>query len=188
MNSIQSARLRRSWPVFCALAVCAAFLLVHVLVYQPMVARYRHALDQAGNLGLMLDPAHPSGPTPVSPRVFSLLMDNSLTARDVDAKSQSGALAAEMVQTLSTLASQHGLEVIVAEPGLLTQQTGAVEVRAHLRLHGEYAGFVAMLDQLARSGRLWSIERFGISAPASGHHDFEVWFSSCLLKRAGGAA
>ena len=187
MNAIDSARLRRQWPLMAAAAVCVVFLFVHVRIYLPMAASYRSVLEQAGRLGLMIDPAHPSGPPPMSPRVYSLLMDNSLEPADIDARSQSGQLAADMVQSLSTLASQHGLEVVVAEPGLITQQSGTVEVRAHLKMRGAYAGFVALLDDLGRSGRLWAVERFNIVPTGTAHQDIEVWFASCLLRRSGGA-
>jgi len=87
-------------------------------------------------------------------------MENSLAADEVQSRGQS--LSAEMVQRLSHMASDHNLEIVVAEPGLLTQQQGSVELRAHLKLRGSYAGFVSLLDEFARSGRLWQLERFSI--------------------------
>jgi hypothetical protein len=91
-----------------------------------------------------------------------------------------------MVQTLSTAAARRGLETVAAEPGLLTQQSGTVEMRAHLRLRGSYSSFVGMLDDLARGGRLWSVERFSIKPSTGAALDIEVWMASCLLKRTGG--
>ena len=64
--------------------------------------------------------------------------------------------------------ARRGLETVVAEPGLLTQSAGSVDVRAHLRLRGGYAGFVGMLDDLARGGRLWTVERFAIKPTGIG--------------------
>ena len=173
------------WPLIAAAAVCALFMAFHVTFFAPLVARYHRALAAAAAQGLMVDPSHPTAQLPISPRLFTLLSDNSLPAAEAEMRGQSGSLAAEMVQALSAAAERHGLETVVAEPGLLTQQAGTVELRAHLRLRGSYASFVSLLDDLARGGRLWAGERMSLK-PSAGHgEDIEVWMASCLLKRAG---
>jgi hypothetical protein len=176
------------WPLVAAAVVCALFLAFHVVVFSPLGERYGSALKRAAALGLMVDPSHPTTQLPISPRLFTLLADNSLPAAEAEARGQSGTLTAEMVQALSTIAARRGLETIVAEPGLLTQQSGTVELRAHLRLRGHYADFVGLLDDLARGGRLWTVERFTIKPLTGTSEDIEVWMASCLLKRTGGTS
>ncbi len=188
MNPVLATRLRRQWPMFSAFVVTAIFLLVHMVVFQPLAQRYRTALAEAAKLGLMLDPAHPAGRPALPPRVFSLLASNSLTAHDADAGIQSGSLTADMVQSLSTLTAKHGLEIVVADPGQPTQQANSIELRAHLRLRGHYADFVALLDDLARGGSLWMIERFSMVPGADGRVEIEAWFARCLLRRTGGTS
>jgi len=61
MNPVLATRLRRQWPLFAAAVVFLIFMLVHLLVVQPMVGRWRHALERAASLGVILDPAHPAG-------------------------------------------------------------------------------------------------------------------------------
>ncbi len=173
------------WPLVAAALVCLLFVTYHVGVFRPLGERYRHSLEGAAALGLMVDPSHPSTQLPISPRLFTLLSENSLPAAEAEARGQSGALTAEMVQALSTAAARRGLETLVAEPGLLTQQPGMVELRAHLKLRGHYADFLGMLDDLARGGRLWTVERFAIRPLTGSSEDIEVWMSGCLLKRGG---
>lgn len=185
MDAVAAARLRRQWPIAAAIGVGVLFFAVHATVFRPLAAHYRQALAKATTLGLPVDPAHPSGPAPLSPRVFNLLIDNSLPAHDADERAASGALAAEMVQNLSALAAKHDLEIEAAEPGVLTQQTGSLELRAHLRMHGTYAGFVGLLDDLAFGGRLWLVERFRVLPRDHGRLDIDLWVSSCILKRTG---
>lgn len=186
MNALQNARLRRHLPLLGALVVLIAFSITHLLAFQPLANRYKRALSHAGAMGAILDPNGVSTPT-LPPRVFTLLMDNSLPAAEADRKGASGALGAEMVQSLSVTANRHALEVVVAEPGLLTQQAGSIEGRAHLRLRGSYSGFVGFLDELSRSGRLWRVERYTITPVTNGTRcDIEVYLAGCLLKRTGG--
>ena len=188
MDAVLAARVRRQWPLFAALAVCAVFVLVHSLVFQPQAAHYRAAIVKAGALGLMVDPARPAQLTSLPVKVFSLLVGNSLSPAEADARSQSGTLGAEMAQRLSSMAVRRGLEIVIAEPGVLTQQPGSIEVRAHLRLRGSYTAYVGLVDDLAHSDRLWAIERFTIVPVAPGRDDFEVWMASCMLKRTGGGS
>jgi hypothetical protein len=182
-----ASRLPSRWPLGAAAVLCAIFIAFHVVVFSPLAQRFHRALEGAAAMGLMVDPSHPTTQLPISPRLFALLADNSLPATEAEARGQSGSLTAEMVQTLSTVAARHGLETVVAEPGLLTQQSGTVELRAHLRLRGGYTGFVGMLDDLARGGRLWTVERFTIRPAAGASEDIEVWMAGCLLKRTGAA-
>ena len=188
MDAVLSARMRRSWPMFAALATCAVFLVVHSFVFAPKAARYRTAIAEAGKLGLVVDPARPGARQPMPVKVFTLLVENSLSSEEAESRSQSGTLGAAMAQTLSSMAGRRGLEIVVAEPGLLSQQPSMLEVRAHLRLRGSYSAFVGLVDDLARSDRLWAIERFTIVPVESGRDDFEVWVASCLLRRTGGGS
>jgi hypothetical protein len=181
-------RLRRQLPLLGVVLVGALFLLAQAFVVRPLAERYQHAVREAVALGLMLDTAHPATRAPLPPRVFTVLMTNSLPAAEADAQTQSGALAAEMVQRASSLAGQRGLEIVVAEPGPLTPQAGTVEVRAHLKLRGRYASFVGFLDDLASSGRLWALDRFTIVPTTGDRNDIEVFLSSCILKRTRGAS
>lgn len=183
MNAVLAARLRAHWPIAVTLAVLVLFTAVHVLVYGPIAARYRRALDQAGQLGAVLDPTRGAMPAAMPPRVYALLMENSGPAADVDTRTQAGTMGAELVQQLSSLATARGLDVVVAEPGPVTQQAGWNGARAHLRMRGSWAHWLDFLDALARSGRLVMIERFSLSPSAAGTCDVEVWFSDATLKR-----
>jgi hypothetical protein len=187
MDPVTGTRLRRQLPMFAAVVVGALFVLVHSVVFGPLAARYSSALATARSLGLSVDPAHPFATSPLPPRVYALLMDNSLPVSEADARAQSGSLAAEVVQLISGIAARHGLEVVVAEPGTLTTQANSVELRAHLKLRGRYSDFVAMLDELAAGGRLWYVERFSMDSLDPHREDMELWISSCILKRTRGA-
>jgi len=188
MTGARDPRIGRFAPAILAAGFAAVFLLVHVLVFEPLATRYRTALHHAADLGLMLDPAHPSAPPPLSPRVFALLSDNSLPSAEVDAKVQSGAISAEIVQSVSALASRHDLEIVVAEPGTLSQLPGAVEGRAHLKLRGSFSDFVQLMGDLASGDRLWGVERFSVSASKGPVRDIEIWVVGCRLRRAAGAS
>lgn len=183
MNALLAARLRSTWPVFVTVGVLVVFAAVHALVYRPLSVRYGKALEQAGHLGALLDPSRGTMPAAMPPRVYTLLMENSGPAADVDARTQAGAQGAELVQRLSSLATDRQLVVMVAEPGPVTQQPGWNEARAHLRMRGTWAHWLDFLDALAHGGRLVTIERFSISPAASGGSDIEVWCSGAMLKR-----
>lgn len=187
MNALTSARLRRQLPMFAAVATVAIFAAVHGFGFAPLAERYKRSLQTAATLGLMVDPQHPAAQMPLSPRLFRLIADNSLPASEATMRSQSGELTAAMLQALSGVASRHGLETVVAEPGLLTQQNGTLELRAHLRLRGHYTELVSMLDELTRSGKLYAIERFSIQPSEAGAEDIELWIAGCVVKRSGGA-
>jgi hypothetical protein len=183
MNALLSARLRRQWPVAATLAVFLLFTLAHAALYAPLARRYDRALTRAGSLGALLDPARGVMPAAMPPRVYALLMENSGTPNEVDGRAQAGTLAAELVQQLSSLATVRGLDVIVAEPGAISQQPGWDEARAHLRMRGTWGEYLALLDALAHSGRLYTIERFAVLPTQAGACDIEVWVTGTTLKR-----
>jgi hypothetical protein len=184
MGALFSARFRRQWPVAALAAVFLVFTLVHALVWMPMLKRYDRVLAKAGSLGAMLDPSRGAIPAAIPPRVYTLVMENSAAAGDADNRAQAGTLAAEVVQQLSSLATQQGLDVVVAEPGAVTQQPGWNQARAHLRMHGTWAEYLALLDRLSRSGRLYVIERFSVTPTSASGCDIEVWAAATVLKRA----
>ena len=186
MDALLSARLRRQWPMLGALLVLLGFAVAHVLVFTPLAKRFQSAQQRAAALGL--SSIGGDGAAPLPPSVYSLFMTNSLPANEADAKGASGALGAELVQSLSTMASQHGLEVVVAEPGVLTQQPAAVETRAHIKVRGSYAGLLGLLDDLDRSHKLVLFERFSVTPVAGGRYDMELYVSSCTLRRTGGGS
>ncbi|MBI5168055.1 MAG: hypothetical protein HZA61_01065 [Candidatus Eisenbacteria bacterium] len=184
MNPLLSERFRRQAPIAGSLLVLAVFLVAHAVLFGPLASRYRGALSQAGALGAILDPRGVRTPA-MPPRVYTLLMDNSLPTAEADRRGSSGALGAELVQSLSGIATRHGLEVVVAEPGLLTQQETSVEARAHLRLRGSYAAFSGFLDDLSRGGKLHRVERFSMEQSTPGRCDIDLYVARLVLKRSG---
>lgn len=186
MDVLTANKMRRQWPMVAALVLLVLFMLVHTFVFQPLAERYRHARAQASALGIVLDPSRPAQQGAIPVRVFGVLMANSLAPAEANARLQSGTLGPEMVQALTAACARHGLEVVVAEPGVVSQAAGSIEVRAHLKLRGGYASFVSWLDELARGDRLWVVERFVILPSETGGKEIEVWMGSCLLKRNGG--
>ncbi len=183
MDPLLAQRLRAHWPALLAAAVLAVFIAAQAGVHAPLQARFDRALARAGSLGSVLDPARGAVPAAMPPRVYTLLMENSAPGDDVDARAQAGTLGAELVQQLSSLATLQRLDVVVAEPGALTQQPGWSEVRAHLRMRGSWAHWLAFLDAVAHSGRLLTIERFSVSPADAGALDIEVWIAGATLKR-----
>ena len=183
MAALRPPSLGRSWPVAAMLALFALFLLVHGMLWTPLRKRYDTALTRAGSLGAVLDLTHGGVPAAMPPRVYALLMENSGTATEVDNRAQAGTLAADAVQRLPSLASQAGLDVVVAEPGAVTQQPGWNQVRAHVRMHGSWGEALAFLDLLARGGGLYTIERLAVTPTAATGCDVEVWATRTTLKR-----
>jgi hypothetical protein len=188
MDPLFAVQLRRFWPLIIAVLVCALFMIVNTLLFVPQATRYRAAIAQAGTLGLVVDPAHPSQQLPLPVKVFTLLMDNSLAPSEAEERSQEGTLSAQMAQALSSMAGRRGLDVVVAEPGASTPLPGSIEMHAHLRLRGRYASFVGLVDDLSRDSRLWAIERFTITSVGNGNDEFDLWMAGCMLKRVGGGA
>jgi hypothetical protein len=183
MDVIRSARLRRHWPVFATLAVFLLFGAAQLFVYAPVAKRYAMALRGAGTLGAILDPSMGAMPSAMPPRVYSLFMENSAPALEVDRRAQAGGLGAELVQQLSSLANVQHLDVVVAEPGAVTQQPAWAVARAHLRMRGTWGRYLAFLDAVAHSGRLITIERFSLTPGNGGTCDIEVWVAGATLKR-----
>jgi len=174
---------RRNWQVLVAVGLFAALAIVHMVAFQPTLARYRHTTVQTARLGIPLDAAG-AAPAP-SARALDLLASNSLTPAAAEEQATSGALTAGLLGEVTRLAAQRGLEVLSTEQGLVTQLPGSVVVRAHLRLGGSYARFVGLLDDIARAGTLITLDRFTIAGTDSDRGNIEVWVSRIVLKRTG---
>jgi len=186
MDPLRVALLRRHWPLVGAVGILVAFSLIHLAWFGPALRRYRNAVREAGQLGMSLDPGALAPMLP--PRLFALISDNSLPAATVAEQSNSGTLTADLIGELNRRAAAHGLDVAMSEPGPVTQQTRYVLASAHLRLRGPYGGFVALVDDLAGSGRLLAVERFSMSPTPSGEAQIELYVSRCVLKRAAGGS
>jgi hypothetical protein len=184
MDPIQVAWVRRHWQVVGAIAVLVAFSVLHLLWFGPTLARYKRAQRDGSALGMSLDQGEAAPMLP--PRLFALISDNSLPAAAATEQSASGALTADLLGDLNRRAGAHGIEVLMSEPGLVTQQGEYVLVGAHLRMRGPYGGFVALLDDLASSRRLLSVEKFSLSPNDAGLAQIDLVVSRCVLKRAGG--
>ncbi len=182
MNPILDAQFRRQLPMLTAVVAGAVFFAAHTTVFQPMVKRYEGAMKSAGEAGAVFDGGSVQAMLP--PRVHALLMEHSLSEAEATQKSRAGLLGAELVQQLSDVASRHGLGVIVAEPGAGGESPRMMQPRAHLRLRGSYAKWLAMLDDLARGGSLVTIERFTIAPVDNGIHDIDLYASGLILRRA----
>ncbi len=176
---------RRHWQVTIVIAVFALFSGVHAAVFGPALVRYRATVRRAAELGMPLDPeSQPPGAPAV---VLALLGDNSLNAALAEQQGNSGALTAGLLDEATGLAARSGLAVLSTDQGLVTQLSGSVQVRAHLRMRGTYAGFVRFLDATAGSRTLLSVDRFTMNAPAAGAAEIEVWLTQLVLKRTAGA-
>lgn len=184
MDPLLLQRVRQHWPVLTAFAVLVLFLLVDSLVFHPLAQRYHRALRASGTMGAVFGAGDASRALP--PRVFSLLAENSMPPAEAEAQGQNGQLSAQLMQDLSQIAGRHGLELVVSEPGVTTPQQGSVQVRAHLKLRGRYASLVSFLDELARSGRLYRLERMSFSPDESGRHDIDLYMERLVLKRLAG--
>jgi hypothetical protein len=53
------------------------------------------------------------------------------------------------VLELTQLTQRHHMRVLITEPGLTSQDSRSVQLRAHLRVQCSYSDFVAFLDDLA---------------------------------------
>ena len=126
-------------------------------------------------------------PEAMPPRLFALIADNSLPPATALERTASGALTAALVEDLNRMAGRHGMALVQTEPGPVTQQQGVVQVRAHLRIRCRYSEFVALLDEIARSGTLIAVDRFTLAPLESGSQMLEVWVSRCILKQGGSA-
>ncbi len=186
MDALASARFRRQVPMLAALATGLLFLGLHTFAFEPLSQRYRRALAAAGPMGATLDPSQATQALP--PRVYTLLIENARPASEVDQAAQSGALAGELMQTLSGVAGRHGLDVVVSEPGLLTEQASRLQVRAHVRMRGRYAGLVAFLDELSQQPGLYRIERLTVDPGDEGLPEIDLSVAQLLLKRPDGGS
>lgn len=179
------ARLpRHARPVAVALLAFLAFTAVHFTVFRPALGRYRAAVHEAATLGVPPDPGQT--PQPASPRLLALVETNSLDAAVAEERGSSGALTAGLLSRMSRLADARGLDIIATEQGLVTQLPASVQVRAFLRLRGDYAAFTRFLGGLAGSDALCAVERFSLRQDAEGQPPvLEVWVSQSFLKRRG---
>ena len=181
MNVVLLATLRRNWRLVGAILAFVTFTLIHFAFFRPAAARYRAALAQAGGLEAVLDPN--GGHPPLPPRLFSLIADNSLAPADAQERGGSGALGVILLENLGRIANRAGLQVISTEPGVVTQEPLSTQIRAKLRLRGQYREIVAFFDELSRSPALLVVEQFRV-APGDGDQDvLEVSVSRLYLKK-----
>lgn len=181
MNPILVATLRRHWPLVGAVGLFATFTLAHQFVFQPAARRYEASVKRASELGLVLDPTRASAMMP--PRVFALVADNALPSAEALELGNSGVLTARLLEDLSRILGERGLEVMATQPGPVSQQSRSVTVRANLRLRGRYAEVVSMFDALAQSGRLISVDRFTMNPEGAGQMQIDLWVSRLILKQ-----
>jgi len=181
MDPAWSSLARKNWQGLAALTVLAVFAAGHATVFRPTLAGYRAAVRRATQLNMPLDPTDAA---PVaSARIVNLLAGNSLTPGVAEEQGTSGALTAGLLDEATRLAARSGLQVVATEQGLVSQLPGSVQVHAHLKLKGRYAGFVNLLGALANSGSLLAVDRFRIRGTSDGAQDIEVWLSQLILKR-----
>lgn len=183
MNPAWTQFARRNWQVLLAVALFTGFTIVHATAFQPALERYRRAAAQAARLGFPLDVPDPA--LAPSARVVSLLAANSLTPAAAEEQGASGGLTAGLLDEVTRLAARRGLEVLTTEQGLVTQLPGAVVVRAHFRLDGDFARFSGLLDDFARAGTLIAVDRFSLDAKRAQGGNVELWVSRLVLKRTG---
>lgn len=184
MNPVLAAQLRRQWALVTAAGVFLLFIALHLVGFQPALRRYQAAIKQAGELGLALDPDQ--APRMMPARVFALLADNALPAATADEQGGSGELTAVLLDEVTRMASTHGMDVIATEPGATARLPRAVQVRAHLRMSCTFGEFVAFLDDLNRSGRLISVDRFSMQSVSPGRQMLDLWLTRYVLKQTGG--
>lgn len=181
MNATSAHALRRFWPALVSAILLAQLWIVHTLGFRPLAVRYRAQLATAGEIGASLDPSLALAPLP--PRVIDLLRRNSVAAEDAEGLSQSGFLATDLVRRISETAGAFGIDVAASEPGVATQSTSSLEVRAHLRLRCHYDQFIRLLDALAAGRSFFRIERMSLTPRPDGLTDVELWVARLLFKR-----
>jgi hypothetical protein len=180
MNPILVATLRRNWPVVGTVLMLLVFTLVHQIFFQPTLNRYKRVVKEATTLGLSLDPS--STQTFMPPRVFALVAENALPASQAAEERTSGVLTARVLEEFTRLAGAHGMEVLMTEPGAVTQQPQSVTVRAYLKVRGRYDEFVGLLDELARGRKLLAVDRFTMM-PGPSELVIDVWVSRYVIKQ-----
>jgi hypothetical protein len=176
-------QLRRHWQVVGATLVLLLFLVVHFAVFQPAASRYRKALKRAQDLGLTFDPEQHVAMMP--PRVLALLTENSLPATAADMQRESGVLTATLLDDLTQLTNRHSMVVLATQPGAMSHEDKAVQVRAHLKLQCSFDEFAGFLDDLSRSHTLTSVDRFSMVGGMPGRHTVELWVTRYILKQTG---
>jgi hypothetical protein len=181
MNPVLAAQLRRQWPLVTAAVVFLLFIALHLTTFKPALHRYQAALKRASDTGMPLDPDQ--APRMMPARVYALLADNALPAAAADQQGDSGELASLLLAEVTRLASKDGMEVIATEPGPTARLPRAVQVRAHLRVSCSYGEFVAFLDDLSRSGRLISVDRFSLLSGQPGRQVLDLWLTRYVLKQ-----
>ena len=174
--------LRRRWPWISAAAALVVFTSFHFIVFGAAVRSYQRALAKAEDVGLVLGPARPALMLPA--RVYALVTANAMAEGLTEERGNSGALASDLLADISEIAGKHGMDVVLTEPGVITQKPSSVEIHAHFRLACTYAQLIAFLDELARSGRLFAVERFSLVLRDRGRADLELWISRLVLKQA----
>ena len=179
MNPVLLATLRRHWQLVGGALIFLVLVVLHVLSFLPTAGRYQRVLKSADQ-GALIDPSRATPAVP--PRLFALLAKNSLPGTLAAERGSSGQLTVSMLEDLTTLAAQAGLSVNLTEPGAVTPIDQAVELRAHLKLHGQYREFVDFVGLMSRAGRLDAIERFTIADPDGGL-TIEVWVKRLVLKQ-----
>ncbi len=184
MNPLLLARLRSNWTLVLAMTLLTGFLLVHWVVFGPTARRYQTAMQQASKAGLTIDPDRP--PRLIPPRVLALLSENALSGQRVNDESSSGALTAQLLEDLTRLCSQNGMEVVGTEPGATVRQANAIQVRAHLRIQCTYGQFLSFLDTISRSNKLIAVDRFTLTGESDGRHGLELWITRFVLKQSRG--
>lgn len=182
INPILEQRLRQHWQVVLAVVVVLLFSLAHQFFFRTAADRYEKAIKRATDLGLAVDPSRPLAVTP--PRLLVVLAANMLPANVADASRESGALGSSMLEELTQITHRHGMQVVVAEPGITSQETGAVQIRAHLRIQCTYPQFVSFLDDLSRAGSLISVDRFFLAEGRDGGKTLDLWVTRYVIKLA----
>ena len=182
ISPLLEARLRRNWQVTVAVTLAVLFTVGHQVVFRMVSDRYDRAIQRATDLGLAVNPSQPLAVTP--PRLLVVLAANMLPANVADVSRESGALASSMLEELTQSTHRHGMEVVVAEPGITSQETNAVQLRAHLRILCAYPQFVSFLDDLSRAGSLVSVDRFSMVQGRDGRSVLDLWVTRYVIKLA----
>lgn len=186
MTPMLAATLRRHWPVIGAFAFLIPLTLIHQLWFRPAAQRYRVTLKQANELGMAFDPG--VAPAILPPRLFALVVDNSLAPDEAVSSGNSGTLTAQLLEDATRLTAARGMQAIITEPGTVSQLPQSVQVRAHLKVRCRYDQFVGLLEDMAQSGKLIAVDRFTLASDSSSGEILELWVSRLILKRQKGRA
>jgi hypothetical protein len=181
INPLWLAAMRRQWPLVGAVIVFLLFLLAHMAFFRPAADRYQRALRGAERLGLSLEPS--AAPEVTPPRVYVLLAENALPAGTAKDQGESGALSASLIESISRLAAQRRMDVIVTEPAPTSQNPQSVIVRSHMRVRCTYAEFVAFLEDLGSQNHLLAVDRFTLQQTGGGEQIADLYVSRYVLKQ-----